>query len=303
LGVPESKLQYLCQNGLDPILVKGVNGKLLDDEEISQNTTSWYGMLGPKSAIGCAMSHIKVWKMIKASDDDYGIIMEDDVILEDNFVKKVNDALRNAPPNYDILYLGCFDSTFFTITMGLLGMLNKTKVINKFIKKPGVALGAHAYVVSRKGAKKLINNLDKRVYNHIDYCIQDLASQEKLNVYVATPRIAYQTSTDTCQSTNVKSTHPSLVCKHLEDIYIDKGVRAGYIASLSVIRVGDANLNIMSIMLLLVGIVFTWIGIKSDAITILFVLISYKDIICANIPQSIIWIHYLLIVVPSLLVA
>ena len=305
LGVPTIKLEYLCKNGLDPVLVKGIDGRLLNEEEISHSTTPWYGLLGPKSALGCALSHIKVWKMIEASEEDYGIVMEDDVILEPHFTKKLKEALRSVPKNYDILYLGCFgsesDTNFFTIMMGILGMSNNTEVINKYIKKPKVALGAHGYVVSKKGARKLISILGNRVYNHIDYCLQDLASQGILDVYVTTPRIAYQTSTDTGNSTNVSSTHPSLVCNYLEDIELDKMVRASYIASLSVIRIGDANLSVISIVLLLLGIVFAWIGIKSDAITIIFAIMSYKDITCDKTPRSIIWIHYLLFVIPSIL--
>jgi glycosyl transferase family 25 len=298
---PEDKLKYLRSHGLRPTWVEGVNGKLLTDDQISDNVNLWYGVFGPKSAIGCALSHIKVWKEIEASGRDYGIVMEDDVILEPQFEEKLTLALKHVPSDYDILYLGCFDSSFFTNIMGVMGMSNQQEIINKYIKRPRVALGAHAYVVSRQGAEKLIKCLDRNIYNHIDYCLQGLAAKGALNVYVTTPRIAYQTSTDTGDSANISSSHPQMLLNFFDTMEVDKKVRASYIASLSVVRVGDANLNIMSIVFLLLGIVLAMYGIRSNKLTIMFMLVSYRDIMSAKGPQSILWMHYLLFIVPSII--
>jgi len=302
LGNPEEKLSYLRQNGLFPVLVPGVNGKLLTDEQITASVSPWHRVFGPKSAIGCAMSHIEVWKMIRDSGEDYGIIMEDDVILEREFTEKLTIALENVPDDYDILYLGCFgsegESNFFTVTMNMLGMSNPSSVVNRYIKRPCVALGTHAYILSRKGVEKLIEKLDGAVYNHIDYCLQDLASRGVLNVYVTTPRIAYQTSTDAGYSENISSSHPSSVQRYLENIEVDKMVRASYIASLSICRIGDTNLNILSIVFLILGVMFSLCGIGSNWITSFYMFISYSDFYLQ--PSGIIWIHYLLLILPSL---
>lgn len=304
LGVPKEKLSYLSQNGLCPVLVPGVNGKLLTDQQITTAVSPWYRVLGPRSAIGCAMSHIEVWKMIRDSGAEYGIVMEDDVILVAKFTEKLTVALENVPDDYDILYLGCFgsegESNFFTVTMSMLGMSNPRSVVNRYIRRPCVALGAHAYVVSQRGVKKLIEKLDGAVYNHIDFCLQDLASKGVLNVYVTTPRIAYQTSTDAGYSENISSCHPSLVQRYLQDIELDKMVRASYIASLSVIRIGDANLNILSIVFCILGIVFASCGIESNWITLFYMFISYSDFYLQ--PSGIIWIHYILLVLPGILI-
>jgi hypothetical protein len=164
-----------------------------------------------------------------------------------------------------------------------------------------VALGAHAYIVSRNGAKKLIENLEGKIYNHIDYCMQDLASKGVLNVYAITPRVAYQTSTDTSKSTNVKSRHPLMLTEYLDMFELDTKVRASYITTLSLMRIGDANVNIMSIVFLILGLILALYKMEINIITIIFVLVSFKDLTCDESPCSIIWIHYFLIVMPSIL--
>lgn len=293
-----NKFDYLYKKNLKPILVEGVLGKNLSHQEITENVTSMYSKFGPKSAIGCAMSHIKAWEGLLESDEDFRIVMEDDVIVEEDFVDKFNIVVKDVPTDYDILYLGCFDSSFFTAVMTLLCMSNTEKQINNHVKIPSTALGLHAYVISRKGAETLLSHLKGKIYNHLDFCIQDLSSKGLIKTYLTTPRLAYQTSTDSGISTNVSSSHPLLLNNFLSKFEVDKRVRASYISTLSVIRLGDINVNIMSILFLIFGILMY----KYDAntLTILFFLISFKDIFNISSNPNMMYFHYILLMLPSL---
>ena len=85
LNKPDNLLSQIRNYGLDPILVEGVNGKKLTTKDIKENTNISGSMFAPLSVIGCAMSHIKTWKLFLESNAEYGIIFEDDVVFEDNF--------------------------------------------------------------------------------------------------------------------------------------------------------------------------------------------------------------------------
>lgn len=77
----------------------GVDGHLLDDQEIGRvyddaraRTTSW----GPlnRGEIGCALSHIGVWRKLIEEDIPYALVLEDDAVLDPAVV----DVLEALPP-------------------------------------------------------------------------------------------------------------------------------------------------------------------------------------------------------------
>ena len=94
-----------------------------------------------KGAAGCASSHAHVWKKIVASGEP-GFILEDDI---DNVPAHwVFDlALSQAPKEADLLYFGT----------------STRHVYDKWTRANSSIFGAFAYVLSPKGAKKLLNSL------------------------------------------------------------------------------------------------------------------------------------------------
>jgi GR25 family glycosyltransferase involved in LPS biosynthesis len=262
LKYPEKLLNTLSRHSLTPILFKGFLGKETSQNFITKHFTTLYSIFGPKSSIGCALSHLHVWKTFLNTNKKYAIVFEDDIILDSqtpHLLPTIHTYISNTPRNFDILYLGCFGSentpNFFTIIMKLLGISSQYKYINTHVKKPEIALAAHAYIISRKGAKKLIKHLNNNIHNHIDYCIQALYAKGILNNYVTIPRLIYQSSTDTTMSNNVSNLYPILLNNILSDFYVDKHVKASYITTLSVFRLGNTNFTISTI--LLVGIIIT----------------------------------------------
>jgi glycosyl transferase family 25 len=300
---PKEKLKYLAEFGIYPELIKGVDGKKVSKYETKEAVSAFYNEFGPKSAIGCAMSHMNVYKKIVEGDDEYSVIFEDDVVLKDiNATDTIEKIVKEAPGNFDIIYLGCFDSEFFKNVMGLLGMTTKEERISENLVRPAIALGTHAYVVSKQGAAKLLKELYGKVHNHIDYCIQYLYKSGKLNNYEMTPRIAFQTSTDTGVSSMITSTmcHPKIVSKYLSSIYVDEMVKASYVATLSVGRLGDIPITVSSSIILLLGVILALQKVSIENITLLFWILSIPDLIdLANLRQ--IMFHYALFILPSLI--
>lgn len=291
---------------LNPIWIEGVNGKKLTNEEIKNNTKKVYSFLGPKSAIGCAMAHIKAWKTFIESGEENCIIFEDDVVFEDNFYNKMKNSLENTPLDFDILFLGytgCGEAItkFLSFAYNILYGNNnkKDKYMNEYIFEPVFVSALHAYVLSRKGAIKLVYNLEKKIANHIDLSIFKLYKQNKINVYCLKNRIAYQTSTNTCNSLNATN-FPYTLNKVFSLIEVDKMVKFNYIMSVSFSRIGSFNISCNTVLILTLGIIFALYNVPIPIITIIFILISIVDILYfKNI--DIILYNYIIIIFPSLI--
>jgi GR25 family glycosyltransferase involved in LPS biosynthesis len=305
LNKPNKLLSEITNYGLSPILVEGVNGKKLSAEEIKSNTTSFGSLFTPLNVIGIVMAHIKVWKLFLESDAKYGIIFEDDVVFEDNFREELDLGIKNTPKDFDILYLGCFGCNnyinFHSILFANMGLINKNPgYINDYVNKPIVALATHAYVISRKGAKKLLKYIEHNIYTHIDLNIQTLSSNNLLDTYTLNNRLVYQTSTDETQSLNVSSSHPIILNNILSEYYIDTKVRASYGSRVSLLKVGKFNFNPISLLFITLGVILSTTSIDIFTLTGIYILISLPDLYM-DLNNTAIKIHYLLLIIPYLI--
>ena len=111
------RLQNFCKKNSDKInvmLAKAIDGRLLEFNQqisingnpiISKKLTERFSGL-KIGEIGCFLSHYFLWKKIATSDKPC-IIFEDDVVLCDDFNKKLNSIIeKGVPSNCDVLYLG-----------------------------------------------------------------------------------------------------------------------------------------------------------------------------------------------------
>jgi GR25 family glycosyltransferase involved in LPS biosynthesis len=297
-------LNQLSEYNLNPILIEGVNGSKLSNTEINQNTTLLCSFFCPKSVVGIAMSHINSWKKFIKSKQNIALFFEDDAVFVDNFRKKLDNAIENTPSDFDILYLGCFGCdnpvNFFTLVNNGIVNLNANN-INKYVKKPEIAFALHSYVLTRKGARKLINYYDKNINYYIDYTIQYLIKNNYVNAYSLNKRIVYQTSTDDTASTNNNNNHPMIVTNILSNYYIDTKVKASYMANLTFMRVGNINFSLFSILFLMIGIILSTTDIDIYKITGVYILLSSPDIYM-HTDNIMILIHYLLLIVPYVII-
>jgi len=305
LEKPTRLLNTIDKMGIKTNLVEGVNGKKLSKEEINNNTTFFGSLFTPLSVIGIAMAHIKVWKLFLESKAKYAIIFEDDVVFEDNFKERMDKVLKNTPDNFDMLYLGCLSCNnninMVTVFQAYAGRLNlNTKKVNEYVNIPLIALAAHAYILTRTGAKKLIKHIKGNIYDHLDIQIQELTCNNLINTYVVNELIVYQTSTDETQSSNVSNTHPLLINNLLSNYYLEKKVKISYGSTVSLFKLGNFNFNPCSILFLIIGIILSTTNIDILTITGVYILISLPDFYI-NMSNNCIKIHYLLLIIPYII--
>ena len=141
--------------------VPAVYGKLLNIDHPKYNNLikrdwdygSWkYGRRDivemSNSELGCCLSHFNVWNKVVNNNIDIAMILEDDAIrYNKKFIEITDDIINTAPKNWDIILLG------FMIPNRYLKYEEK---VGDFYKIKDFVL-AHSYLISNKGANKLIH--------------------------------------------------------------------------------------------------------------------------------------------------
>lgn len=142
---------------------RAVYGKEMSKDKIKETTTdNCQNILCNKGIIGCALSHITIWKRFLESNQDFICVLEDDAILKDGFQKFLDDVPSLYEKlNFDIISLYC---------SGICSSISKEMIDDYTFTKPLFPLGAVCNIISKKGVERLVSYIDKINYN-IDYMI------------------------------------------------------------------------------------------------------------------------------------
>jgi GR25 family glycosyltransferase involved in LPS biosynthesis len=104
--------------------------------------------------IAVAYSHIELWKRIASNDNEYTLILEDDIWFKPGFSNKLNEAWieinENKQNKFDILYL-----SFEEVKNGA----PKTFISEKIFRPTRGLWNLSGYVISKQGAIKLLKLL------------------------------------------------------------------------------------------------------------------------------------------------
>jgi GR25 family glycosyltransferase involved in LPS biosynthesis len=191
---------------------KAVDGKTLKmTDELKKIFEIQPGFVGKRHKIthgyntgvlGCALSHINIWKELANSDLDENaiyIVFEDDVEFEENFVVRWNNTYNKIKDNLDweIIFLGLHhddDGTRYKDIDICEGVKQYSKELRIF------GGGTHGYTIRKKGAKKLLELIDKlKVQQPIDHFMIDqfdTMTVYKTYPYLVTAKIYQETGTD-----------------------------------------------------------------------------------------------------------
>ena len=86
----------------DVVRVPTANGAALDFQELIASGYATSDCPYTPGAVGCAMSHIRLWEMAAAQDCSI-TIFEDDIAVSHQFEKKACEVLLNVPPDWDLI--------------------------------------------------------------------------------------------------------------------------------------------------------------------------------------------------------
>ena len=122
--------------------------------------------------IGCILSHIKVWENVindtKIGGDELILILEDDILIDNNFKNIFNNFINKIKDlNYNMILLGL--------------LLRDVTKINNDVYKVNSGYGTHAYLLTKNTMKENIS-LFKNINEPLDHFFSKI--YKKNNVYI-----------------------------------------------------------------------------------------------------------------------
>ena len=146
-------------------IFEAIVGKELKDDEIINilsitsldtlyNKSTNHKDIRTKGAIGCYLSHLKIWEKIINENLENVLIFEDDIV-SDVDIKEFEEYIHSIPQDYDVALL-----SWFSLWFDLLNNPKKNTVINNYWHKYNSinVWGCAAYMVSKNGAEKLVKD-------------------------------------------------------------------------------------------------------------------------------------------------
>ena len=138
-----------------------------------------------KSVIGCALSHIGVWRKLANDKDsavDSYLILEDDMIFTDEkWDEKWKSIKQHIPRDAELLYLGGVLPTNKAALTGVLEPINNywsiikpNTLFGSSVPLPLFHFCAYSYILTRSGARKLLDWFDKsseKCFAEIDHVL------------------------------------------------------------------------------------------------------------------------------------
>ncbi|XP_053229568.1 inactive glycosyltransferase 25 family member 3 [Podarcis raffonei] len=152
-------LSSLFELEIEPLVINAVDGSALNSSDIKKLGVDllpgyfdpFSGRTLTKGEVGCFLSHHHVWNEIVERGLEKSVVLEDDVRFEAYFKKRIlrlMDELEQAQLDWDLIYLGrkqvnAEDEELVEDVRNLV--------------VPGYSYWTLAYIISRRGAQKLID--------------------------------------------------------------------------------------------------------------------------------------------------
>jgi len=194
--------KHFEQHNLDVTFFEGIHAKkfglttllpYMDDQP------NWKPDDGPpffisQGQIGCVLSHHILWKALSYFPENEFLILEDDVVLCENFKEKLLDYKSRLPDDWQYVFVGnccCPDIS------------NRQKHAENIYTTTYPPMCTHAYMIKKESIPILIDT-NSVVWSHIDIQIQKRTLiPNKLKYYIMLPVLADQLSIN--PSANFKS--------------------------------------------------------------------------------------------------
>ncbi len=212
--------------GLNYKLFDAIDGNTLTQAELDKvyaekNTISAIGRRLSRGEIGCALSHLSVYKQMLSENIKIMIILEDDAILSPKF-KEALQIIDYLPKNWEILFLGytCYGNHFWYKLP-----IKIPKLKWRIAKVTDSCRRTHAYVIRQSTAKKILTRT-KKLCQPIDYYT---GNSKEINLFLIVPPCSEQSTEgiensniqkgreEMCNTANIpQQNHVSIICTPLK---------------------------------------------------------------------------------------
>lgn len=152
-----------------------------------------------KAIMGCALSHLSLYLELAAEPEACAnyLILEDDVVLQKDWLERWPEMAKDLPDDYDIVYLGGVLPPNRKVFDEILEPVNKSwarikhnQIFGQQTPTRNFHFCAYAYILSRKAAQKILQGIGERGGYHTsaDHILGQY--QNTLNVYISIPLLA-----------------------------------------------------------------------------------------------------------------
>ena len=180
--------------------------KIFDFESVWSGRTLWLS----NASLIC--KHLEAYKQICQQNMTYGNVLEDDVILVDNFRERAEDYVSQLPKDWDILFFGdgyhgnmkvpkkVVDELGGNVFLkSLSGNGLKDRAVNGWPICAGASRCSDNYVISRNCAEKILNHVNEirtgkrgRINNPSDLWMNKLFRDHRFKIYWGDPVLSTQ---------------------------------------------------------------------------------------------------------------
>ena len=251
----------------------GIDVNKLSKNELQNNVTTTCKYLCPKSAIGCGLAHMNVWTKIVNENIDSALILEDDIDLVSNFNTKLTKVWKQVPRDWEMVLLGCSENscgdsennTYISKIHKVFTLKKKYQKISKNVRIPKGIIGAHAYIIKRSFAIKILNEFKNKLFYHVDIQMSNSKAFIEGKIYSIIPNLIYQTSVINDMSNNTINRPYFLKYISLFKSKYDKHTYKNndttitsllYILQIKLLKLGYFNLTVLTIIYILLGLIF-----------------------------------------------
>lgn len=181
---------------VEPHLTAGAIKELREVERAGYRTRHYQLTRG---AVGCFLSHLNLAKrLVDDTTTDFYLIFEDDVDFYPNAKYLIERAIEKAPHDWDM------------ISIGYIRLVEQEQHANGAFVKPHAFWGMQCYLLNKKGARILIDEVEKnKIDGQIDSYLSVMAQQGKINIYAYKQKLV---------SSNSGTTDIQMQIRHFPDI-------------------------------------------------------------------------------------
>lgn len=145
----ERMLQLSSELGVNFSRIEAVTPKEIP---ISSSFSEIFNCFLSPQQLACYYSHHKVWEKIAEGPEEFGILLEDDIVLSEDILRMV-EGLTKSQLEFDVIRLEATYKGDFIISDRNLISLNGIQIGRIY----SASTGSAALIISKKGAYKLLN--------------------------------------------------------------------------------------------------------------------------------------------------
>jgi GR25 family glycosyltransferase involved in LPS biosynthesis len=165
---------------------------------------SKYYVANRRAELSLHLKHLYLYRLMLSENYEEVLVLEDDVILSDNFMKKLTEYMTQLPKDYDMLFIGNGCNLHIPRNQLIANQYIYAKCLHETAwGGNGAARCTDSYIIHQRCAKKLCEYVaaagaavveTKKINFPVDWWLNEAARDLVLKVYWAEPTIISQGS-------------------------------------------------------------------------------------------------------------